>query len=107
MKVLLIIAAVLATVGIGVYQFGFQKIQIEPGSLSADEMTKTCEDNSFRKDAAMTDAQAAQMKIACECMMTASAAALNRKDGVTAIDWMTEVQQKTTACMAQAGISTQ
>ena len=107
MKALLIVAVVLAMVGIGVYQFGFQKIEIEPGSVSAEELNKACQDESFRKDSAMTEAQAAQMKIACECMMAARAEELNRKDGVTVIEWMTEVHQKTTACMAEAGISTQ
>lgn len=107
MKPLLIIAAVLATIGVGVYQWGFQKIEVEPGTLTADEMTKSCKEESFRENTTTTEAQAAEMKIACECMMTASAEVLNRRDGVTAIDWMTEVHSKTIACMAQAGISTQ
>ena len=101
-----IAAAVVVTIGIAVYQFAFEKIRVEPGSLSRDEMIKTC-DGLRQGDTKLTLAQNEQMKTACECMMDASAAALKNKDGVTVIDWMTQTQQQTTACMAKAGISTQ
>jgi hypothetical protein len=108
MKFFLIVAAVVAVaIGIGVYQVAFQKIHIPAASLSADEMSKRCADDMFRKEAALTDREDAQMKLACECMMEANAAALTRKDGVTVVEWLAEVQKKTTACMAKAGISTE
>lgn len=100
----IIVGCVVAIAGILVYQFGFQKIRIEPGTVSPEAMTKSCNDSLYKD---LPAAEAAQMKTACECMMQANAAALNKKDGVTAIEWMTEVQKQSAACMAKAGISTQ
>jgi hypothetical protein len=106
MKAFVIIGAVLATIGIIIYQFGFEKLPVKPGSVSRDEMIKSC-DEPLPKNMTMTPEQAAEMKVACKCMADASATALNSKDGVTAIDWMTQVQKNSEACMAKAGIRTQ
>jgi hypothetical protein len=106
MKALIIITAVLATIGIAIYQFGFQKIEIKPGSVSLDEMTKTCDDPSFN-DSRMTPNQAADMNIACKCMADASAVALSKEGGTTMIGWAADVQKNSAACMAKAGVRTE
>jgi hypothetical protein len=106
MKVLVIIAVVIATIGIVIYEFGFQKIPIPPGGVPRDDMIKACNE-PFPKYTMTTPEQAAAMQIACKCMADASATALNKKDGTTMIDWMTEVQKNSAACMAKAGISTE
>ncbi|WP_395020143.1 hypothetical protein [Dongia sp.] len=104
MKIYLGIAAVIViAIGIGVYQFAF--MHVPAGMVSTKEMTKSCEDQAFRKEAAVTDPEAARMKVVCECMMEANAAAL--KEGVTVVEWMAEAQKNATACMAKAGISTE
>src|SRR5689334_4778296 len=106
MKAIVIIAAVLATLGILVYQFGFQKIDIKTGSASRDELAKGCDDPSFN-DSRMTPKQAADMKIACKCMAEASAKALNKDGGTTMIGWAADVQKDSAACMAKAGVATE
>jgi len=106
MKVfLIVIAAIVVVVGLGVYEFTFKKISVQQ-SMSRDDAMKTCRE-MVAKSATTAAVPDPRMETVCECMMDANAAALNKKDGVTMIEWMTEVQKNTAACMAKAGIPTQ